>query len=96
MESERLTQETNKNRIEFLRTELQTSNTLADMAESELTLDNPEHAARSLAEAEIAYATLVRFLTDPKHAGHIVDEERVEFAAAVQRLRARLDTIGKK
>jgi hypothetical protein len=41
--SERLTQNLNRNRIKFLRTELQTCFTLADMVEAEHGMDNPEH-----------------------------------------------------
>lgn len=91
-ESLRLLAEANRNRIEFLRTELETSFTLAGVAEVEQHRGDP-HAVQSLANAEIGYATLVRFLSDSKHSKHITEQEHMELAAGIERLRAKLDWL---
>jgi hypothetical protein len=88
--------ESRLNRIDFLRTELQTAFTFASVAETEQSMNNPEHATRSLADAEKGYATLIRFLSDPKHAKHITEEERVELSSGIERLRAQLDKLARK
>jgi hypothetical protein len=95
-ESERLAKESRLNRIDFLRTELQTAFTFASLAETQQSMDTPQHAARSLAEAEKGYATIVRFLSDPKHSKYIIEDERVELSAGMERLRARLDELARK
>jgi hypothetical protein len=95
-ESERLADEFRQNQIDFLRTELQTAFTFAGLAETEQGMDNPEHASRSLGDAEKAYETVLRFLSDPTHAKHITEEERVELSAGTERLRAQLDKLSRK
>jgi len=91
-ESLRLQAGANQKRIDFLRTELETSFTLASVAEAKQARGEPQ-AEQSLANAEIGYATLVRFLSDPKHAKHIPEQETMELKAGVERLRARLDSL---
>jgi hypothetical protein len=94
IESEQLTAALNQNRIDFLRKELQTCFTLAGLAKTEQDLKDLEHAAMSLAHAEEAYATLVRFLSDSKHAKHITERDRVELTAGMKRVRDQLDKLG--
>ena len=72
---------------------MQTCFTLAGLAETEQSTGDSEHAAQSLAHAEKAYATMLRFLSDPKHANHIPEAERVELSADMEKLRARLDEL---
>jgi len=91
-ESVRLQAEANRNRIDFLRTELEMSFTLAGIAEIEQERGEP-HAVQSLRDAETGYATLVRFLSDPKHSKHMTEQERLELAAGIERLRAKLDSL---
>jgi hypothetical protein len=93
LKSKQLSMETDRNRIEFLRTELQASFTFAKVAETEHSTGEHEHAARSLADAEKAYSTLLRFMSDPKHARHISEEERLELTTGMERLRATLDRL---
>jgi len=69
-----LQSQSDQNRIEFLRTELSACFTFASVAETEFNIGNNEHAQRSIADAEKAYATMQRFLSDPKHAEHISGE----------------------
>lgn len=61
------------------------------VAETEKRTGNSEHAAQSLADAESGYATLLRFISDPKHAKHITEEQRAELNAGLAGLRAQLD-----
>jgi hypothetical protein len=91
-ESVRLQAEANRARIDFLRTELETSNTLADVAEVEQG-QGESHAAQALRDAETGYATLLRFMSDPKHSKHIPEQDRIELTAGMDRLRARLDSL---
>ena len=92
-ESVRLGEEANRKRIDFLRTELETSFTLASVAEAEQKRGAPQ-AEQSLAHAETGYATLLRFMSDPKHARHIPEQETMELKAGIERLRAKLDSLG--
>ena len=64
-ESVRLGEEANRKRIDFLRTELETSFTLASVAEAQQERGEP-HAVQTLADAKTGYATLARFLSAPK------------------------------
>jgi hypothetical protein len=88
----RLQAEANRNRIAFLRTELETSFTLASVAEAEQERGEP-HAVQALADAETGYATLVRFLSDPNYSKHITEQESMELSAGIERLRAMLDRL---
>jgi hypothetical protein len=91
--TERLRAESGRNRIEFLRNELQTCFTFAGLVDTEQGEGDSEHAARSLAHAEKGYATLVHFMSDPKHVNLIPEAERVELSAGIQRLRDQLDEL---
>jgi hypothetical protein len=81
--------------MEFLRTELASGFTFASLAETERSIGNDEHAKRSIADAEKAYATMQRFLSDPKHAKHISDEGRRELTAGMERFRKTLDGLAR-
>lgn len=85
--------QSDQNLLEFLRTELATCCTFLKVAETENEIGNQEHSKRSAADAEKAYATLPRFLADPKHAEHIKDEARRELTAGMKDLRLRLDKL---
>jgi hypothetical protein len=56
-------------------------------------LGKKEHASRAIADAETGYATLVHFLSDPKHTEHINDEELRELTAGAEKLRKKLDEL---
>ena len=94
-ESLRLQAEANQKRIDFLRTELETCFTLASVAEAKQARGDPQ-AQQSLASAETGYATLVRFLSDPKHSKHIPEQVTMDLTAGVERLRARLDSLAER
>ena len=79
--------------MDFLRTEVDACFTFIGLAETERRIGNDEHAKRAAADAEKAYATLQRFLSDPKHAKHITAEERQELAERMEKLRKKLDSF---
>jgi hypothetical protein len=91
-EALRLVEEANRKRIDFLRIELETCFTLARVAEDEQARGEL-HAQQSLADAETGYATLVRFMSDPKHSKNIPEQETMELWAGIERLRAKLDSV---
>jgi hypothetical protein len=95
-ETERLQAESNRNRIDFLRAELETCSTLAKIAEFEQESGDPDHAARSLEHAETGYATMVRFTSDPKHAKHITEAQSKELRAGMDRIRETLDRLARR
>jgi hypothetical protein len=91
--SDDLRSQFDKDRMAFLRTELDACFTFVSLAETERRIGNDEHASRAAADAEKAYVTLQRFLTDPKHTPHINDEERQELTERMEQLRKRLDSF---
>lgn len=93
---DRLVEEAKRHRITFLRIELQICFTLTKLVETELDLGNRENAARSLENAERAYATLVHFMSDAKHVDHMAKEEREELRSGILQLRAQLDELANK
>ena len=82
-----------QNRIDFLRTELGLSLTFANLAQTKREPGKEEHAKRAMASAEKGYATMQRFLSDPKHAEHIKDQERRELTEGMTELRRKLDHL---
>jgi hypothetical protein len=84
-----------KDTREFLYTELAIGFTLAEVAETESDLGHSEAATRSLAHGEEGYATLHRFLQDPKHAGYLTGDQLQELSTGLERLRQKLDEVGR-
>ena len=85
--------QSNQTRLEFLHSELAICFTFITLAETERKFGNPEDAKRPIADAEKGYAALQRFMTDPKHALHIGDEERREITEGMQEIRKKLDSL---
>jgi hypothetical protein len=92
-EALRVQAEASRNRIDFLQTELKLSFTLASVAEGQQERGEQQEALKSLADAETGYATMVRFLSDPKYCKHITEQESMELSAGMERLRATLDRL---
>lgn len=92
-EMERLTAESHRNRIEFLRTELASCSTFVSVAETEYRSGEHEAAERALAHAKEAYSTVIRFMSEPKYADHMTDDEARELKAGMERLRSTLDDV---
>ena len=83
----------NEDRIAFLRTEVAASLTFAEMAETEYGIGERVAGDRSLVHGEEGYATLRRFLTDPKHTAHLTADQLQELNTDVERLRRKLDDL---
>jgi hypothetical protein len=95
-ELSRLQAESDRQRILLLRTDLEACFTFLAVAETEHQTGHYETAERSLADAEKGYATVLRFLSDPKHARHLSPEVCQELRAELERLRTTLDQLRKK
>jgi hypothetical protein len=78
---------------EFLKAELAASFTFVSLAEAQYGAGERERAEHSVGNAEHGYATLSRFLTDPKHTIHMTDAERKELTDGMRQLRERLDRL---
>ncbi len=89
----RLRAKSDQDRIDFLTTDLQACFTFASVAETEHKTGHQEAAERSLADAEKGYATVLRFVSDPKHSAHIPLKTHHDFKAELQRLRTTLDQL---
>jgi len=87
--------ESDRAQMEFLRTDLQTCFTFAEVAEAEHGRGNLDHALRSLEHAETGYATIVRLMSDPKHQKHITEQEWSDLKEGLEGLRSTLDRLAK-
>ena len=92
-ESSHLREQTKLLWLEFLKMELVTCSTFARVAETEYKIRDEEHGDRALAEAEKAYTTLLRFLSDRKDMAYIGEDDQEHLATHVKELRAKLDGI---
>src|SRR4051812_45639432 len=90
---ERLTAESHRSRLDFLRTELDSCFTFISVAETAFRSGDHERAERALAHAEGGYATAVMFMSDPKYAHYLDEEEARELRARLKRLRSMLDDL---
>jgi hypothetical protein len=90
---EKLQVRADQNRIDFLRAELALSFTFAGLAETKFDSGHLEEAQYSVANAESAYSTVLRFLSDPKHAKHIAYEERRHLRTDLDRLRETIERL---
>ena len=85
--------QSDRTRIDFLRTDLQICFTFAALAETEFEAGERDNAKRSLEDAEKGYATVSRFTTDPRHASHIPPEVLHELVTQLRQLREALDNL---
>ena len=76
-------------RIDSLRAWLEVCATRIDLAAAMSQAGVRHVAERWLAEAEMGYAAVLRFVTDPRY--RMGDDDRRELAGALERLRKRLD-----
>ena len=89
-----LCREADRQRIQFLRHEIEVSGTFCDLAETEFRLGEHDTAARSLEDARKGYETALRFLHDPHHAAHIPEKEFQELNQGLASLHKRLEQLG--
>lgn len=77
----------------MLRTDLEVRFTFAAIASDAFETVSAERGTQSRRTAEDGYATISRFLSDPKHVLHVPDEVYREPTAKRKRLRAKLDEL---
>jgi len=82
-----------EHRLDFIKTELALCFTFSIIAARKYETGNQESGAQSMANAEKAYETVIRFLSDPKHSKHLTGEESQDITAELERLRERLDGL---
>ncbi len=85
-----LREEVEQATLDFISTDLDLCLTFANIAETEHTMGNREHAERSLAEAEKGYSDMLRFFSRAKNLTAEVEEE---LQAKFARLRELLDGL---
>ena len=91
--TQRLEEQQDQNWIDFHKSDVELSLTMAEIARAEMGYGNSEHASEAWERAERGYSTVAKFLDDPKHADHIDDAARQQLDTQLQRLRGRLDEI---
>src|SRR5579862_3253654 len=74
----------------FLKAELELGFTFSTIASQRFETGYEEAAGKSLVNAEKAYETVSRFLSDPKHSRRLSDAEIHNLSAELGRLRERL------
>ena len=89
----KLQADTDQHRLGFLQCELGLCFTFSVLAARRYETGNRESADRSLANAEKASSSVIFFLSDPKHAKHMTDEEVGDITGELERLRQRLDGL---
>jgi len=84
------------NRASFLRTELELAFTFSTIAATKYDAGNPASAELSVANAERAYQTVDRYLSDPKYSQHLTLEEMSDLTGELRRLRDRLAGLAQR
>jgi DNA-binding PucR family transcriptional regulator len=79
----------------FLQAELQLGFTFTTIASQRYETGYEESAGKSLSNAERAYETVSRFLSDPKHSKRLTDAEVRDLTADLDRLRGELRKLEK-
>jgi len=82
-----------KNRMGFLRTDLELCFSFARFAERSKDNGHHEKAQRYVAHIEKGYSTILRFLSDPKHSRYFSHPELQELTSATNQLRLMLDRL---
>lgn len=80
--------ETQRNRIDFLESDLALCGTFADIANTELSLGEAAAAAQAFLNAEAGYTTITRLLLDVENPEH-----RAAIEVRAEALRARLEEL---
>lgn len=86
--------EADRQRIAFLKHEIEMCMTFCDVAETGFRMGDREAAMRSLSDARKGYDTAMRFLNDPRYATHISQQDYQELTMGMAAVRQRLDRLG--
>ena len=79
-------------RLDLIRTDLDTCLAFANIAETEYSMGNREHAAQTLGKAEKGYSDMLRFFSQAEAAG-ISPETTEELKSKFRQVRNRLDGL---
>ena len=85
--------ESDRRRLDLIKTELALCFTFSTIAARKYETGNHASAAKSRANAEKAYETVIRFLSDPRHSKHLTSEDSQDITEELERLRDRLDRL---
>jgi hypothetical protein len=85
--------ESNRHRLDLIKIELALCFTFSNIAARRYEAGNQESAAKSMANAEKAYETVIQFLSDPKHSKRLTGRTIRECTAELERLREGLDGL---
>jgi hypothetical protein len=91
--SESLEAQSDSNRADFLKRELALGFAFSTIAATNYDIGDPESAQKSMTNAEKAYETVDRFLSDPKHSKLLSVEQIQDMRAELERLLGRLDGL---
>ena len=83
-------------RASFLRTELELAFTFSTIAATKYDAGNAASAELSIANAEKAYETVDRYLSDPKYSQYLTLEEVNDLTSELRRLRDKLAGIAQR
>ena len=87
--------ESNRPHVEFLKGELALGFTFALIASQRLEAGNRTQAEKSLDNAEKAYETVLRFMSDAKYSKQLTSLETEELTAQREKLRKKLEALRK-
>ena len=85
--------ESDQHRLDFIKTELGLCFTFSIIAARKYETGNQESAEKSMANAEKAYETVRKILSDRKHSTHLTEETIQESTWKLERLRDKLDGL---
>jgi len=83
----------NRHRVQFLKNELALCLSFSLIAARKYETGNQESAEKSMANAEKAYETVRKILSDRKHSTHLTEETIQESTWKLERLRDKLDGL---
>lgn len=92
-DSLRLRDETERARVDFIRTDLGVCMTFAAVAETAISMGHWEHAKRTIASAEKGYSDMLRYFSQAKG---MTAEMEIELWSRFRQLRERLDGLRRR
>jgi hypothetical protein len=90
-----LQRESDHQRYQFLRHEIEMCNVFCDVAETEHHIGERATALRSLTHAERACENIAKFVADPAHGGRLDAEQYREIREGLLRLRERIGALSR-
>lgn len=88
-----MNQDLHESAIQLLRNQVASCRNLIKLVEIESASGEKEQAQRTVAHIERSYNTVLSFLSDPKYATYITDEERLELQAEMKRIQSDINIL---